>query len=175
MTNTAHFDARDTTDEQVVVDNGAVVSGAPCRIARDIERGVTRLLLAHGIVSVVELPLPDGHRADVVGIGGDGRIIIVEIKSGVADFRSDRKWEAYRAYCDGLYFAVAADFPVALLPDATGLILADRYGGDFARAAPAHPFVAARRKAMTLRFARASAARLTRYRDPDGSGGGDLV
>ena len=137
-------------------------------IAAGIERGVTRLLLAHAIVSVVELPLPDGHRADVVGIGAGGRITIVEIKSSVADFRSDQKWQAYRAYCDELYFAVAPTFPVAILPDDTGLILADRYGGNFARQAPAHPLSAARRKAMTIRFARTAAARLIATRDPQG-------
>ena len=137
-------------------------------IAAGIERGVTRLLLAHAIVSVVELPLPDGHRADVVGIGAGGRITIVEIKSSVADFRSDQKWQAYRAYCDELYFAVSPAFPVEILPDDTGLILADRYGGNFARQAPAHPLSAARRKAMTIRFARTAAARLIATRDPQG-------
>jgi hypothetical protein len=167
MTNIVSLDGHDGIVEQLAVNNAAAPTVERCGIARGIERGVTRLLSAHDIVSVVELPLPDGHRADVVGVAADGRIIIVEIKSGVADFRSDRKWEAYRAYCDALYFAVAPDFPAAILAEDTGLILADRYGGDFARAAPAHPMVAARRKAMTLRFARACATRLTRVRDPE--------
>ena len=135
-------------------------------VASDIERGVTRLLLAHAIVSVVELPLPDGHRADVVGIGADGRILIVEVKSSIADFRSDQKWQAYRAYCDELYFAVSPAFPVEILPGDAGLILADRYGGTFARPSPAHPLSAARRKAMTIRFARTAGSRLIAARDP---------
>lgn len=135
--------------------------------ARAIERGVARLLRAHDYASVSELPLPDGRRADVVGLAADGRIIIVEIKSCLADYQSDGKWPEYRAWCDALYFAVDAGFPRDVLPPDTGLILADRFGGIFERAAPAHPLVAARRKSMTLRFARAAAARLHAMRDPE--------
>ena len=135
-------------------------------IARGIARGTVRLMLAHGIVCVNELPLPDGRRADLVGLAGDGRIVVAEIKSGAADFRADRKWEACRAYCDTFYFAVAPDFPVAILPENTGLILADRYGGDFVRQPEDHPLAPARRKAMTLRFARLAAVRLIRLGDP---------
>lgn len=135
-------------------------------VARDIERGTVRLLAAHGIVCVSELPLPDGHRADLVGLGRDGTITIVEIKSGVADFRADQKWHFYRDWCDAFYFAVLPTFPIDILPADTGLILADRFGGDFAHAAPSHPLAAARRKALTLRFGRAAADRLMRLRDP---------
>jgi hypothetical protein len=139
---------------------------AETRVARDIERGTVRLLAAHGIGCVRELTLPDGHRADLVGLSRDGAITIVEIKSGVADFRTDQKWRAYRAWCDAFYFAVLPDFPVGILPDDTGLILADRFGGDFARDAPSHPLAAARRKALCLRFARIAADRLMRQLDP---------
>ncbi len=52
-----------------------------------------------------ELPLPSGRRADLVALGGDGEIIIVEIKSSVADFRADQKWMEYRLHCDRLFFA----------------------------------------------------------------------
>ena len=141
-------------------------STAETSAARDIERGTVRLLAAHGIVCVSELPLPDGHRADLVGLARDGAIAIVEIKSGVADFRSDQKWQAYRAWCDAFYFAVLPTFPVDILPADTGLIIADRFGGDFARNAPSHPLAAARRKALVLRFGRAAADRLMRLRDP---------
>lgn len=134
--------------------------------AGDISRGVARLLMAHDITIVTELALPDGRRADVVGVSGDGHICIVEIKSSVADFRADHKWTEYRAYCDTLYFAVNASFPVAILPVDTGLILADRYGGAFERTAPEHRLAAARRKAIILRFGRAAAARLARVNDP---------
>ena len=134
--------------------------------AADISRGVARLLMAHDIAIVTELVLPDGRRADVVGVSATGAISIVEIKSSVADFRADHKWADYRAYCDKLYFAVDTTFPVAILPVDAGLILADRYGGAFERAAPEHRLAAVRRKAMILRFGRAAAARLARVIDP---------
>lgn len=137
-------------------------------IAIELARGVTRLLLAHRIVSVHELPLPDGRRADVAGLGPDGSITIVEIKSSVADFRTDQKWQAYLDYCDALYFAVQASFPAEILPAEAGLILADKYGGAFVRGAPDKPrLVAARRKVMTQRIAEVAASRLIYLTDPD--------
>lgn len=139
--------------------------------AQEIERGVSRLLHTHGFSSLSELPLPDGRRADVVGLGRDGRIVIVEIKSGVADFQSDRKWNDYIEWCDLFYFAVSASFPTEIIPDDAGLILADRFAGAFERVAPERPLVAARRKSMTLRFAKCAAYRLQALRDPDFAGG----
>ncbi|RMF00540.1 MAG: DNA repair protein MmcB-related protein, partial [Alphaproteobacteria bacterium] len=96
-----------------------------------------------------------------------GQIWIVEIKSSLADFRADGKWEAYRDHCDRLLFAVDAAFPADVLPENAGLIVADEYGAELLRHAPEHRLAAARRKAVTLRFARAAALRLHRIRDPD--------
>ncbi len=121
-----------------------------------------------------ELPLPDGRRADIVGLSAEGLITIVEIKSSVADFRCDQKWTAYRAYCDRLFFAVTPEFPVEILPPDTGLILADRYGGCVVRDAPGHPVAGARRKVMMLRFGRAAAVRLACFRDPRADGMGEF-
>jgi len=144
------------------------LDGGRRAVTADVGRGVARLLLAHRIVSVGELTLPDGHRADIVGLSGDGTITIVEIKSSVADFRTDQKWPAYLEYCDALYFAVDANFPAEILPAEAGLILADRFGGAFVRPAPDKPrLVAARRKVMTLRFAEVAAGRLIMLTDPD--------
>ena len=47
---------------------------------------------------------------------------------------------------------MAPAFPVELLPPDTGLILADRYGGEIVRPAPQTRLAPARRKAMTLRL-----------------------
>src|SRR5690349_24182333 len=55
---------------------------------RSIARGCARYLHALGYCVVSELPLPSGRRADLVALGGDSEIIIVEIKSSVADFRA---------------------------------------------------------------------------------------
>lgn len=135
-------------------------------VSAGIARGVGRLLMAHDVVFVTELVLPDGRRADVVAISAAGTVSIIEIKSSVPDFRSDHKWTDYRAYCDRFYFAVDATFPAAILPVDTGLILADRYGGAYSREAPEHKLAAARRKAMILRFGRVAAARLASVNDP---------
>ena len=62
-----------------------------------------------------ELPLASGRRADLVALGGDGEIWIVEIKSSVADFRADRKW-GYRLHCDRLFFATTLDVPCEIFP-----------------------------------------------------------
>lgn len=142
-------------------------TGPEPRLAVEIARGATRLLAAHGFASVVELPLANGRRADIAAVGRGGEIWIVEVKSGVADFRADTKWPEYRAYCDRFFFAVMADFPAGLLPEDTGLILADRFGGELARPAPEHVLPAARRKAMLLRVARTAAARLSGLADPE--------
>jgi hypothetical protein len=95
-----------------------------------------------------------------------GELAIVEIKSSVADFRADQKWPEYRLWCDRLYFAVARSFPAALIPEDCGLIVADEFGAEKLREAPAQPLATARRKAVTLRFALAGAGRLRRLVDP---------
>jgi len=135
--------------------------------AAAISRGVRRLLAGHGLSTVTELTLPNGRRADVIGLDPKGGVWIVEIKSSVEDFRADSKWPDYREFCDHLLFAVAPDFPVELLPDDTGLIIADRFGGELIRPAPSHPLNAGRRRSLILRLARAAMARLHRIEDPD--------
>lgn len=136
--------------------------------AFDICRGVARLLKAHGFAAVTEVALANGRRADVAAISDTGEIWIVEIKSCLEDFRTDQKWPEYREFCDRLYFAVAPGFPREILPDDTGLIVADRYGGELLRSAPEHKLAGARRKAMTLRLARLAALRLQAAIDPEG-------
>ena len=100
-----------------------------------------------------------GRRADVAGLDRKGRLVFAEVKSCQADFDADNKWTDYLDFCDAFYFAVARDFPLDLLPSAEGLILADAYGGAVVRESQERPLVAARRKSITLRFARQAAAR----------------
>jgi hypothetical protein len=127
------------------------------RRALDICRGVGRLLRSHDFVSMTELTLANGRRADILGVGPSGDIWIVEVKSCAADFMSDRKWPEYREHCDRLFFAVAPDFPVAVLPADAGYIVADRFGGEFVRESPETRLPPARRKALTLQLLRAAA------------------
>jgi hypothetical protein len=149
-------------------ETGGDVAEARCRdaVTREVCRGVGRLLRALSFAVINELPLPNGRRADVVGISPAGDIWIVEVKSCLEDLRVDAKWPEYRDFSDALFFAVTPDFPQAALPGDTGLILADRYGAEIVRQAPETRLAAARRKAMTLRFARAAAFTLQALVDP---------
>lgn len=142
------------------------LGGPQSPAAREICRGVVRVLAAHGLTAIAELPLPNGRRADVVGLSADGALWIVEIKSCLNDFRTDLKWPEYREFSDRLFFAVGPDFPCEVLPEDAGLIVADRYGGEIIRPAPEIRLPAPKRKAMTLRIARASASRLSVLLDP---------
>jgi hypothetical protein len=134
--------------------------------AGDLVRGVGRALIYAGHTVLAELPLGNGRRADLAALDRAGTIVLVEVKSCRADFVTDRKWQAYLDYCDRFYFAVASDFPLALLPPAEGLILADRFGGEIVREARCRALSAARRKAMLIRFGRAAAGRLHDLLDP---------
>ena len=134
--------------------------GRQSETARAVARGTRRLLRARGLSTVTELVLADGRRADIVGLGPDGLITIVEIKSSIADFRADRKWPFYQGFCDRLFFAIPSTMPVALMPDETGIIVADGYGAEIVREAVAVKLAGPTRRALTLRFAQAAADRL---------------
>lgn len=135
--------------------------------AAAIARGTRRMLLSLGFATVTELPLANGRRADIVALSEKGEIWILEIKSSVADFRADSKWHEYDDYCDRLFFAVAPEFPIDILPAETGLVLADAYGAETVRDAPLKSLPAPRRKVMIQRIARAAALRLHYLSDPD--------
>jgi hypothetical protein len=151
---------RDRQDPLISLD------GRQSQVAAELQRGVCRTFRALGHSVVTELPLANGRRADVVGLSASGDVVIVEIKSCLIDYRTDGKWHEYLDYCDKLYFAVAADFPSAVIPEHAGLILADRYGAELVREPVEERLSAARRKAMMLCFARAAALRLQHHLDP---------
>ena len=104
------------------------VDGRQSETALAVARGSARLLHALGRCVVRELPLPSGRRADLVALDSKGEIWIVEIKSSVADFRADQKWQDYRAHCDRLFFATCMEVPCEIFPKDTGLIVADAFG-----------------------------------------------
>lgn len=144
------------------------VDGRQSQAALAVARGTARLLHAHGFCVVSELPLPSGRRADLTAVSASGEVWIVEIKSSVADFRADQKWQDYRAHCDRLYFATSQDVPCEIFPPDTGLIVADAFGAAFYCEAPEHKLAAATRKSMLLLIARAAAMRLQSLIDPNG-------
>ncbi|MDB5438136.1 MAG: hypothetical protein JWM33_563 [Caulobacteraceae bacterium] len=124
-----------------------------------VTRGAARLMAALGYASLLEFPLPNGRRADLMALGPRGEIAIIEVKSSAEDYLTDRKWSEYRPYCDLFYFAVAPEFPLSLLPEEPGLIVADAFGGAVLREAGAVPLAGARRKTLTLAYARLAAFR----------------
>lgn len=136
-------------------------------VAAELQRGVCRAFRALGLSVVTELPLANGRRADLVALSQSGDLTIVEIKSCLLDYQTDGKWQDYLPFCDRLFFAVAADFPSEVIPEAAGLILADRYGAEIVRQSAEARLSAARRKAMMLAFARAAALRLQLHLDPN--------
>jgi hypothetical protein len=135
-------------------------------------RGACRLMRQAGYSVLLEVPLPDGRRADILAVGAAGELTIVEVKSSIEDWRVDAKWPDYLTWCDRLFFAVPLDFPQALIPAEIGLIVADAYGGDVLRTPERRPVAAARRKSLLIDCARLASERLARLHDPDYGGVG---
>ncbi|MEM7176079.1 MAG: MmcB family DNA repair protein [Pseudomonadota bacterium] len=127
-----------------------------------LARGVCREMIARGMMPLTEFPTKAGLRMDVCAIDPKGEIWCVEVKSSRADFQSDRKWQGYLDWCDRFFFAVPEGFADEILPPDLGLIRADAYGAEVIRPAPEDRLPAARRKAVTLRFARLAAERYYR-------------
>lgn len=134
-----------------------------------VVRGLQRMFAEIGLVSLTEVTLANGRRADVMAVSAKGEIVIVEVKSCLADFRTDQKWPEYAPYCDRFYFAVDCDFPQDHIPGEAGLLVCDGFGGAVLRECLPAPLNAARRKAVTLSFARLAAARLMRGANPAAS------
>ena len=139
----------------------------PGGLAGDLARGVMRAFGDMGHACIAELPLGNGRRVDVMALDRGGMLTVVEVKSSLADYRSDGKWQEYLPYCDAFYFAVAEDFDRSVLPEGVGVMVADRYGAAIVAPSPEFKMAAARRKALTLRFARAAARRLMRADGPE--------
>ncbi len=149
------------SDDELIIHDGR-----QSETAAAVQRGVGRMLATAGFAMLPEFPLVSGRRVDIIAMNDKGMIWIVEIKSSVADFRADNKWHEYWDFCDELYFAVPADLPQEILPAETGLIVADAWGAEILKRPQPQNLVAARRKAVMLRFARAAASRLHAVYDP---------
>ena len=133
--------------------------------ATQIARGVTRLLESLGYRTLGEMRLASGRRVDVIGLDARGRFAVAEIKSSPADFRADRKWRDYLPNCDDFYFAVATGFPLELLPEDTGIVVADRFGGEVPRPSSRRPMATAARNRQILLFAHTAGGRLYRLQN----------
>ncbi len=131
-----------------------------------VRRQAARLCRELGWAPLHEVSLPNGRRADILALRRDGDFACIEVKSGTVDFLTDSKWPEYRDYADALYFAVDADFPLSLLPEEVGVIVAASDGAAVLREAPVHRMAPARRRALTHRFATLAACRLEGLVDP---------
>jgi hypothetical protein len=135
-------------------------------VASDVVRGVSRLFMRHDLLGIAEVPLGNGRRVDLMALSPKGIVTIVEIKVSRADLLGDGKWPEYLDYCDRYFWAVPQGFDLSLmereqlLPNRTGLIVADRYDAAILREPVTTMLSSARRKVETLRFARRAARRL---------------
>ena len=132
-----------------------------------LARGVARHMADLGMVSVEEFTPTRGLRVDVLALGPKGELWVIECKSSRADYMSDGKWQGYLEWCDRFFWAVDQDFPTELLPEGTGLIIADAYDAEIVRMGPEDKLAGARRKALIQKFATHAARRLQALRDPD--------
>lgn len=139
----------------------------PGSAADGITRGVIRLMGDMGFAPLTEFKLTNKRRVDVAALDRDGQFMVIEVKSSIADFKSDNKWQEYLDFCDYFYFAVDAQFPHDLVPADCGLIIADNYEAAIIRPAEKSPMNGNRRRTQTLRFARTGAQRLTGRGDPN--------
>jgi len=132
-----------------------------------VQRGVMRLLRGqYDFCCYAEVPLANGRRADVLGVGPKGEIWIVEIKSSLIDFRVDAKWPNYKDFCDRFFFAKPPELDPDIFPQSEGLIVGDGHDAAILRHADEFPLPPARRKAMLLKLTRLGADRIHTLMDP---------
>ena len=127
-----------------------------------ITDAVVRMFVERGEACLREFTLRSGRRVDVIAIGRDGAITIVEVKSSRQDFTSDRKWPEYLEWADRFYFAVSETFPRDILPDAEtcGIIITDGFDCLETQQAPSVKLAAQRRTHLTRRLAHVAMRRL---------------
>lgn len=140
--------------------------------AAAVARGIARLFRRNQIWVASEVALPNGRRADLMGLDARGQIVIVEIKVARSDLLGDAKWSEYLDHCDRFYWGLCPALDAGLvssgafLPDVTGLIVADAYDAEILRPAATRPLAAARRKTETQRLAALALRRMNLMLDP---------
>lgn len=127
-----------------------------------ITDAVARNFIERGDACLREFTLRSGRRVDIIALGRDGHITIVEVKSSRQDFQSDRKWREYLEWGDSFYFAVSDEFPRDMLPDGDtcGIIITDGFDCLEIQQAPKTKLAAQRRNHLTRRLAHVAMRRL---------------
>ena len=126
-----------------------------------VTRGVCRMFRNLGFGTLTEFKLSNGRRVDVIAIDRNGEFVIIEVKSSVTDYRTDRKWHEYLAFCERFYFAVPVGFPIEIMPDDCGIIVADRFDAAVRRESISTQLNAKRKRHQLLQFALAASNRLS--------------
>ncbi len=139
--------------------------------ARLLVRGLIRHLHHLDMTGLSEFILPNGRRADLVALGRNGEIWIVEVKSSIEDFRADNKWQHYRPFCDRFFFASHVGVPEEIFPPEAGFILCDAFGAAMIRDNEKIALAPATRKAMMIEIARLAALRLNALVNPESGRG----
>ena len=57
-------------------------------ITANVTRGAARLLVDLGYAPLAEVTLPNGRRADLMAVSRKGELAIIEVKSGIEDYRA---------------------------------------------------------------------------------------
>ena len=65
--------------------------GRQSAAALAIQRGVTRMLSQQNVACLPEIALPNDRRTDLMALTPKGELWIIEIKSGLVDFQTDKK------------------------------------------------------------------------------------
>ena len=124
--------------------------------ADTVVRGVSRLMHDLGETCLSEFTLKTGRRVDLIALNRKGAFTVIEVKTSVADYRSDNKWHDYLDFCDRFYFAVPMAFPIEILPPECDSV----YAGPVRRAMRA----ATANVAQRCRWAREAALRMAPLR-----------
>ena len=116
-----------------------------------------------GDATLPEFTLKIGRRVDLIALSRSQHITIVEVKSSLIDFSSDKKWQNYLDWADQFYFAVAENFPVERLADEmrSGVLITDGFDTHILRKAPSCKLSTQRRTHLIRRLAFAAMTRLS--------------
>ena len=129
--------------------------------AERIFQAVIRFYTESGYACLTEFTLKTNRRPDITCLHKDGTILMVEVKSSVNDFKTDKKWHEYAEWADRLYFAVGQEFPTEILPDEDqcGVIITDGFDCHITREAPLRKLAGSRRNHLIRRLARTAMLR----------------
>ena len=110
-----------------------------------------------------EFTLKTGRRVDLIALSRSQHITIVEVKSFLTDFSSDKKWQNYPNWAGQFYFAVAENFLVECLADEMRcrILITDGFDTNILREVPLHKLTAQRRTHLIRRLAFAAMTRLS--------------